>query len=284
MQNDLIRFLLLHLFFWAVLAQLTAMLLLQPLGFGTPEDFSRILEEMGQGQHRDMAFAFKLLALVTNMIGLLFPILIFAALFRQGRVAEFLRLDRWPKAVPTGWGVAGFVAMLPFAHFLYALNRQLVGQVADDSARLGALLHIEGPGDLAFTLVVLGLAPAVFEEFVYRGAFQRLLSEHFPGSRAGIWIAAVLFAAAHFDPAGFLPRFLLGAAFGWLAYGTGSLWTGICLHALFNSAQVCAMYFYGDDQAAATSVWEGVHWWVVAPATALSIFCWARFYTSAKET
>ncbi len=276
-QNDLTRFILIHLFFWVVLAQVTAALLLWPLGFGSPEDFAVILEEMKQGRHLDMAVPFKLLALATNLVGLFFPVLIFVALFRQGRLADFLHLNRLPALRPMGWGVAGFLSLLPFVQFLYALGRQLFAQMGDDTERLGALLHIDGPADLAFTVLVLGLAPAIFEEFLYRGAFQRLTMERFPGSWLGIWLTALLFSAAHFDVAGFLPRFVLGAAFGWLVWGTGSLWISMGLHALFNTAQIVLMYYQGPP-AAGASPWEGVVWWVVLSSAMLSAYCWWRFF------
>lgn len=278
--NDLTRFVLILLFFWVVLAQVTAQLLMAPLGFGTAEDFSRIVEEMGRGEHLEMAFSYKILVLATNIVGLLFPALLFVALFRRGEVARFLRLDRLPKLGPAVWGVAAFLVSLPVVHFLYAANRWAMGSLVDDTERLGGLLHMESPADLAFTLLVLGVAPALFEELLYRGVLQRLLVERFPRWHLGLWIGALLFSSAHLDASGFLPRLALGAAFGWLVYRTGSLWVSIVLHTAFNSIQIVAHYFQSPDvqavEQAALQPWDGVLWWVVGLSALGGFFLWKK--------
>jgi uncharacterized protein len=106
---------------------------------------------------------------------------------------------------------------------------------------------------LLLSVFAIAAAP-VLEELVFRGSIQRYLEGAF-GAVAGILIAAFLFAAIHFQP-WLLPLHLfLGIAFGWTVYATGSLWTGIILHAANNVAAMLVLSL-ADSQERAPTVWE----------------------------
>ena len=57
-----------------------------------------------------------------------------------------------------------------------------------------------------------------------------------------IWTTAIIFSAMHFQFYGFIPRVLLGAFFGYLAFWSGSLWLPIFAHALNNSLVVLSTW------------------------------------------
>ncbi|MFW6309675.1 MAG: CPBP family intramembrane glutamic endopeptidase, partial [Prolixibacteraceae bacterium] len=59
----------------------------------------------------------------------------------------------------------------------------------------------------------------------------------------GIWISAILFSSLHLQFYGFIPRMLLGVAFGYLLVWSGSMWLPIAAHFLNNALAVLALYF-----------------------------------------
>ena len=97
-------------------------------------------------------------------------------------------------------------------------------------------------------LLMLGLALVVAplgEEILFRGFFLQGLTR-----RWGFWPAAIVtsavFALAHLLPYLYVPVFIMGLAFAWLFWRTGSLWASIAAHATMNlTSLVVAALFYG---------------------------------------
>lgn len=105
------------------------------------------------------------------------------------------------------------------------------------------LLRMNGTVDFLITLLVLAVIPAVCEEFFFRAVLQRTLGRIFKNIHVAIWVSAFVFSAIHLQFYGFLPRFLLGAGFGYLYWYTNSLWYNVFAHFLNNAYAVC-MAFY----------------------------------------
>lgn len=94
-------------------------------------------------------------------------------------------------------------------------------------------------GTLAFLAVVV--APLI-EEILFRGVIFGGLA-----ARWGVWPAAVVsgltFAAIHFSLTAFLPLFFLALILCYLYARTGSLFTAIAFHALFNGVSLTFLAF-----------------------------------------
>jgi membrane protease YdiL (CAAX protease family) len=91
-------------------------------------------------------------------------------------------------------------------------------------------------GIALFVLVAVIMAP-LFEETFFRG----FLFRGFATSWGWVWGAvasATVFGLAHLQLSVFLPLFALGFALAWVYKRTGSLWTSIALHSLFNAVSV----------------------------------------------
>lgn len=84
-------------------------------------------------------------------------------------------------------------------------------------------------------IVMIAVLPAIGEELFFRGIIQRRLVEFTNSRWVGILVTAALFSAIHFQFQGFIPRFALGVAFGYLLELTGSIWVPIVAH-FFNNA------------------------------------------------
>jgi membrane protease YdiL (CAAX protease family) len=89
----------------------------------------------------------------------------------------------------------------------------------------------------------IALIPAVCEEVVFRGVLQPLLIKGTGNAHVAILISSVLFSAIHLQLYGFLPRLVLGAGLGYLAWWSGSLWAPIIAH-FMNNALGIAIYRY----------------------------------------
>ena len=93
-------------------------------------------------------------------------------------------------------------------------------------------------------LFVVAALPAICEELMFRGLFQRIFTNWSKNAHVGIWISAALFSAIHFQFQGFIPRLFLGALFGYLFLFSGSLWVPIFAHFINNAMAVLAFYLY----------------------------------------
>jgi len=112
-----------------------------------------------------------------------------------------------------------------------------------------AFLRMDSMGDLLFNIVMIGVLPAIGEELIFRGVFQRLFAEWTKNIHWGIIIAAILFSAMHMQFYGFLPRLMLGILLGYLFYWSGSIWIPILGHFVNNATAVIVYYFYADEMS-----------------------------------
>ncbi len=104
--------------------------------------------------------------------------------------------------------------------------------------------------DFVITFVVVGLIAPFTEEFLFRGFLTRLISRRFR-AHATIWIVAAIFSFIHFQFLGFIPRMLLGALFGYMAWWSGTLWTAVLAHVVNNTLVIIAsfiVHYYGNDE------------------------------------
>jgi membrane protease YdiL (CAAX protease family) len=96
---------------------------------------------------------------------------------------------------------------------------------------------------LLLNILLMGLLPALFEEFLFRGTLQPFLAKWFAGKHLAIIITAFIFSAIHFQFFGFIPRFLLGIYLGYLFVWGNSLWLPILAHFLHNTLSIIGDYF-----------------------------------------
>lgn len=103
-------------------------------------------------------------------------------------------------------------------------------------------------GIMMLNLITIGLAPAIAEELIFRGVFQKIFYNLFKSGQAAVWISAFLFSAIHFQFFGFLPRFILGLVFGYLFFWSGTLWLPMISHFVNNAFPVILAYMQGLEK------------------------------------
>jgi membrane protease YdiL (CAAX protease family) len=152
------------------------------------------------------------------------------------------------RAGPVPWRlvvVAGLIGLVnyPLAVALEGAMHQLMPNLAQRFDTGAILAGVTGPARVILVLAV-GLSAPLGEETAFRGGIQRLLRPRLGDGRA-VLLTAVLFAAIHFDPVGFLGRVELGVLFGLMALWSGSLWVGMAAHAANNLVAMAIYYGVG---------------------------------------
>ena len=91
---------------------------------------------------------------------------------------------------------------------------------------------------------VVGLLVPLAEELVFRGAILRSLLKWSSRPWVAIVISAVLFSAAHMNPAQIPHTLLIGLLLGWLYYRTDSIVPGVVFHWVNNTVAYVLYNFY----------------------------------------
>lgn len=99
---------------------------------------------------------------------------------------------------------------------------------------------------LIVEILLVGCLTGFCEEMFFRGTLQRILWRSPLGAHGAIWVTAFIFSLLHFQFYGFVPRFLLGAFFGYLFYWTWSIRVCAFAHALNNSIVVATTWAGAD--------------------------------------
>jgi len=160
-------------------------------------------------------------------------------------------------------GAAGLVEMLA-----------RLARVSEESPAVNAFFDlVRRVPPLLAALLVLGSAggAAFAEELAFRGWLQNQLLERF-GPRAAVFVTALVFAAAHLEPARVIYAFVLGLWLGYVALRTGSVLPAALCHAAVNGTSLVLFRLAGDLDPARFSVggWT-VFWGIAALSVALAI-------------
>ena len=103
------------------------------------------------------------------------------------------------------------------------------------------LTQFTSPARFFIGVLVVAVVPAIAEELFFRGAIQRNLVQWF-SPHIGIWLAAALFSAIHFQFFGFFPRFVLGLVLGYLYQWSGNILVPMAGHFTQNGFQLLLLY------------------------------------------
>ena len=106
------------------------------------------------------------------------------------------------------------------------------------------LLTMPTVSSLLVNLLMIAVIPAIGEELIFRGCFQRLFSQVFSNDHIAIWVTAIIFSAIHMQFYGFIPRMLLGAMFGYLLIWSNTIWIPILAHFVNNATAVVTAYVF----------------------------------------
>lgn len=129
-------------------------------------------------------------------------------------------------------------------HFLPKATQAWIEQGETDANNmLQSVLTIKSPKDMLMTVILVGALPAIGEELFFRGILQKLFIQLFKSPWPGIVFTGFLFSAFHMQFMGLLPRMALGIILGSLYWYSGSLYTSMLGHFIYNTINVLLIYF-----------------------------------------
>lgn len=154
-------------------------------------------------------------------------------------VAEPLNLDKPYSAAKTGLAVVAGVGLCMLSNiitsfitvFMEAFNLHLKSPDVEMPT---------GTAGIIISVVRLVICAAMTEEIVMRGYVMGNLRAY--GDKFAIIMSSVMFAAMHGNLVQAPFALIAGFALGYFSIKTGSLWTGIIIHALNNTISVVITY------------------------------------------
>jgi len=114
---------------------------------------------------------------------------------------------------------------------------------------ISLLITSDTIGLMFLNIFILAVLPAICEELLFRGVFQRIFYGFFRSPHSAIWIISFLFSFLHLQFYGFLPRLILGLTFGYLYYWSGTLWLPMLAHFVNNAVPVVFNHFQTLESA-----------------------------------
>lgn len=192
---------------------------------------------------------------VVQSIGLFVaPALVLGWLY-HGNFSEYLQINRTTKFTSYLYAGLSILMLIPLINYIGEINSQMKlpdsmsglenwMREMEETAKVltDKFMKVEGISGLLFNVFMIAVLPAVGEELLFRGVIQRIFTTMTKNYHWGIWIAAFIFSAIHIQFYGFIPRFLLGAMFGYLLVWTGTMWVPILAHFVNNTMGVIGYY------------------------------------------
>jgi membrane protease YdiL (CAAX protease family) len=111
-------------------------------------------------------------------------------------------------------------------------------------AELQTELHMLTPSSSLMAvgmLVSAALVVAFVEELYFRGALFTALARNNPAFVA-VWTTSIAFALAHPKPHDWAPLFCVALILGEVRRRSGSIWSGVALHAAFNATTLLFLF------------------------------------------
>ena len=230
---------------------------------------------------------------MAQSIGLfVFPAIIAALLFGT-KVTSYLRLKKRPYVFSGILAIIIILSASPLINVLGVWNAEMqlpdflssienwMKQSEESAAQLTELfVKADNVWVLLFNILLIGILPAIGEEFLFRGVIQRVFTEWTKNQHVAIWLTAILFSALHLQFYGFVPRALLGAMFGYMFVWSGNLWLPVLAHFVNNTAAVFAYYLYGKGSISIDpdSIGVGTEYQIAAIFSLVFVIVFFWFY------
>lgn len=218
------------------------------------------------------------LGLMLNHLGtFLIPSLLFSFLYYRNRICDFLYLTKLPDGRTLMIWIMILLVSYPMVAALVQLNESLPlpnWMLSSQEATFGLLKHVltmEGITELAFSLLLVGLLPALGEEFLFRGIIQNKLQQTINPHWA-ILISALLFGLFHMQFERIIPLSFLGLVLGYCFYFSKNLWLAVFVHFLNNAVQVIALYKSDISRLDNIDDMPNVPWYLVLASALILIW------------
>lgn len=129
--------------------------------------------------------------------------------------------------------VLGVIFIIPIVFMISQFFYRLFPVFERLSEITEPLLTTKNPVEMLFTIFVISITPAVCEEAIFRGYFQRTLQRKLPFPWHFI-ISGFVFALFHQHPFSLLALFLVGTYLGFIYYCYSSIYVSMAAHCIYN--------------------------------------------------
>lgn len=217
------------------------------------------------GHISDQTAATRIAAVLQDILVFMLPAMLTAMLVTR-MPATFLQIDRRPGLSFLSVALITLVVSIPVMNLVVMWNSGVElpeplrgfeswARNLEDAAQVGVttMLGNHTVGSRIVAVAIIGVLAPLCEELFFRGALQRLLMSTRMNAHVVVWLTALIFSTFHLQFFGFMPRLLLGAYFGYIAYWSGSLWTSAIAHML-NNVIVVALMYSADAESALNTV------------------------------
>ena len=204
--------------------------------------------------------AMRLIQILSSIGAFLIPALVFPKALRQWP-SQFNRSSMIPSWQVLLTGILLMILATPFTSWIIQWNQDVhlpasmteIEQKLRASENLAeqltnAFVKADSTGIFLLNLFIVGILPAICEEFFFRGALMRFLMMCIRNKHIAIALTAFVFSAIHGQFFGFIARFVLGLLLGYIAYYCNSIWPAVLAH-FFNNALALAAKHYQWDQS-----------------------------------
>lgn len=199
-----------------------------------------------KGELPQSNLALKSFQLISSAFTFLLPALVIPR-FYEVQTKALLRIKMPKDDFSFIWSALIYFFALPFMGLLAYWNMQmsLPGWLGGTGEAIklqdeeiveltNRFLSSDSGIEMFLNILVVGVLPAIGEEFFFRGFLQRVSQRWGLSTISAILIVALLFSLVHLQFSGFLPRFFLGLLLGYLFYLTKSIWIPVFLHLIHN--------------------------------------------------
>lgn len=176
------------------------------------------------------------------------PLSVYFIVKSKEKTTDYFLVNRAPKMGATMLGCVGILAI----NYVFTIIPDAGVMIF---SRIGVLADVpelmaigKDPVCNILYFIILVVAPAILEEFCFRGVICGRLARY--NKTAAVLISSILFSLIHmnFDQIPF--AFAAGLLLGYLYVRTGSIWGGVILHAVNNGFAYFSEYlFYEYDNA-----------------------------------
>ncbi|MEO5690701.1 MAG: CPBP family intramembrane glutamic endopeptidase [Candidatus Saccharimonadales bacterium] len=150
------------------------------------------------------------------------------------RICELVGLVRFPVLKDVGYGLVAWAAYMVLTVAVTALVSQYIPGVNLDQDQEIGFTSLSSSLDIFYAFLVIVVAAPFIEELAFRGYLYGTLKPHMRWIIASL-ITSVLFGVVHGQVNVGIDTFMLSMVLCYLRDKTGSIWSGVFVHALKNS-------------------------------------------------
>ena len=181
----------------------------------------------------------RLSVMFCEFVFMLVPTALLIRRWHTTKILSYIRLKRVP-VVEILLGIVSTILFMPVSSFIAEfILRQL--NFPDFLAQINEQIFTSyTPAEFILLIVVVCVTPAICEETLFRGYFQRTL-ERTLGIRS-LFIAGIIFGLFHMEPVNLISLSLLGILFGFFYYRSKSILPGMAAHFTNNLLAIFSLY------------------------------------------